>query len=102
MSEVKWLCMTRPSSIMADDGKNAEDLAKKEENEEKTEKSKPNGTKSLPQDLTNVGAQAKTAKTKFAVLKTLIDAVEVSDRDILDTVFNLVSDKALIIILMTV
>ena len=45
----------------------------------------------IPNDITNVVANAKTPKTKFAVLKTLIEAVEISDRDILDTVFNLVS-----------
>jgi len=47
--------------------------------------------KSVPTDITTAVANAKTPKTKFAVLKTLIEAVEVSDRDILDTVFNLVS-----------
>ena len=47
--------------------------------------------RAVPKDLSNAVAQAKTPKTKFAVLKTLIEAVEISDRDILDTVFNLVS-----------
>ena len=47
--------------------------------------------KSVPTDITAAVANAKTPKTKFAVLKTLIEAVEVSDRDILDAVFNLVN-----------
>ena len=56
-----------------------------------TENTKEETGKSVPIDITTAVANAKTAKTKFAVLKTLIEAVEISDRDILDTVFNLVS-----------
>ncbi|XP_078481604.1 neurobeachin isoform X1 [Ciona intestinalis] len=43
----------------------------------------------VPAHLSDVGALAKTSKMKFDVLKTLIKAVEVSDRDIVDTIFNL-------------
>uniref|UniRef100_H2YT35 BEACH-type PH domain-containing protein n=1 Tax=Ciona savignyi TaxID=51511 RepID=H2YT35_CIOSA len=43
----------------------------------------------VPAHFTDVGALAKTSKSKFEVLKSLIKAVEVSDKDTVDTVFNL-------------
>lgn len=45
----------------------------------------------LPWELTQAVSNARTAEAKFAVLTRLSDAVEISDRDLVDTVFNLVS-----------
>lgn len=45
----------------------------------------------VPSELTEAVSRAHTAKEKFAVLKKLSEAVEISDRDLVDTVFNLVS-----------
>lgn len=45
----------------------------------------------LPTELTEEVTNAHSAESKFAVLKKLSEAVEISDRDLVDTVFNLVS-----------
>ena len=52
--------------------------------------------KSVPTDLSNAVALAKTAQKKFEVLKSLIQAVEIPDRDVLDTIFNLVSSVLIV------
>lgn len=46
--------------------------------------------KKVPTDLSNAVDLAKTPQKKFEVLKSLIKAVEIPSRDVLDTVFNLV------------
>ncbi|XP_077976450.1 neurobeachin-like isoform X2 [Styela clava] len=43
----------------------------------------------VPTELTEAVTKAHTSETKFAVLKKLSEAVEISDRDLVDTVFNL-------------
>ena len=42
------------------------------------------------ENLSEASATAKTNREKFAVLKSLVEGGEVSDSDIVDTIFNLV------------
>ena len=44
------------------------------------------------ENLSEASATAKTNREKFAVLKSLVESDEVSDSDIVDTIFNLVRE----------
>nr|CAB3264214.1 neurobeachin [Phallusia mammillata] len=69
--------------------KEVEEIKSEDTTEKQTSKDatvKPNVT--IP-SASEVGSLAKTSKTKFEILNKLIKAVEVSDRDVVDAVFNL-------------
>ena len=53
--------------------------------------SSPEPVKPVTEKLLDDVAAAKTSQNKFAVLKKLIESVGLSDRDVVETVFNLVS-----------
>jgi len=61
------------------------------ENEVVENVSSPEPVKPVTEKLLDDVAAAKTSQNKFAVLKKLIESVGLSDRDVVETVFNLVS-----------